>query len=123
MMAAIARAFGRASRPLAFYYGIAVAVPVLNGGTFDRLFLEHVAFVLVVPLVIVTAAGCAARLALLWTVSDRHALGDNWLAQAERRETRAQIPAPDRSDPPSTLKPRCAAAEASNARARPANTA
>jgi hypothetical protein len=56
MKSAIAGALGRAARPLVFYYGIAVAVPVLNGATLDREFLEHVAFVVVVPLAIVMAA-------------------------------------------------------------------
>ena len=63
MKAAMVGAFGRASRALAWYYAIAVAVPVLNGATLDSLFLEHVAFVLAVPIMIVTAAACALRLA------------------------------------------------------------
>ena len=67
MMAATVGAFGRAWRPLVFYYGIAVAVPVLNGATLDREFLEHVAFVVAVPLAIVMAA-----------------TGSNWLLRRER---------------------------------------
>ena len=42
--------------PLGWYYAIAVGVPALNGATLDAAFLEHVAFVLAVPLVLVTAA-------------------------------------------------------------------
>ena len=57
MRAAIAGAFRGASAPLAWYYAIAVAVPVLNGAPLDRPFFEHVAFVLVVPPVVVTLAG------------------------------------------------------------------
>ena len=57
MKADLAGAFARAWRPLAWYYTIAVAVPVLNGATLDRGFLEHAAFVLAVPVVIVLAGG------------------------------------------------------------------
>jgi hypothetical protein len=61
MRATIFSALGRASRPLSWYYTIAVAVPVLNGATLDSVFLEHAAFVLAVPVVIVMAAGFAWR--------------------------------------------------------------
>jgi len=57
MKAAIASTFRGASAPLSWYYAIAVAVPILNGAPLDRPFLEHVAFVLVVPPVVVTLAG------------------------------------------------------------------
>jgi hypothetical protein len=43
--------------------------------------------------------------------------------QARRRETRVQIPAPQSNEPPTALKPRCAAGEASSRRARAAETA
>jgi hypothetical protein len=60
--AAVIAAFRRASRPLAWYYGIGVAVPVLNGATLDEVFFEHVTFVLAVPVVMVAASGCAWHL-------------------------------------------------------------
>ena len=74
MKATIVSAFGRASRPLAWYYAVAVAVPVLNGATLDSVFLEHVAFVLAVPVMIVTAAACALRLASRWMRGGRRAI-------------------------------------------------
>jgi hypothetical protein len=55
-------ASGRAARPLACYYAIALAVPVLNGATIDAAFLEHAAFVLAVPLAAVTGAAGIRRL-------------------------------------------------------------
>ena len=57
MKAAIAGTLRGASAPLAWYYAIAVAVPVLNGAPLDRPFLEHAAFVLVVPPVVVALVG------------------------------------------------------------------
>jgi hypothetical protein len=46
----------RAAAPLCWYYAIAAGVPVANGATIDAAFLEHVAFVLAVPLLLVAAA-------------------------------------------------------------------
>jgi hypothetical protein len=57
MKAAIAGALRDAGAPLLSYYAIAVAVPVLNGARFDGAFFEHVGFVVVVPLVLVTSIG------------------------------------------------------------------
>ena len=56
MKAAIVHAFAEAGAPLAFYYAIAVAVPVLNGAPIDRPFLEHVAFVVAAPPLLVMLA-------------------------------------------------------------------
>jgi hypothetical protein len=58
----LGRAFRSAFAPLLWYYAIAVAVPVLNGATIDRPFLEHVAFVIAVPLVLIALAGSALSL-------------------------------------------------------------
>jgi hypothetical protein len=61
--APLARAFRGASTPLLWYYAIAVAVPLLNGAASrDPLFFEHTAFVLLVPLVLVTVVGLLARI-------------------------------------------------------------
>lgn len=57
MRAAVARVFQGAAAPLAWYYAIAVAVPVLNGAPVDRSFLEHIAFVLAVPPGVITLVG------------------------------------------------------------------
>jgi hypothetical protein len=57
MKTALAGAFGRAAAPLCWYYAIAVAVPVLNGAPLDGAFLEHVFFVVAVPLALLAAAG------------------------------------------------------------------
>ena len=57
MKAAIGRAFRDASAPLAWYFAIAVAVPVLNGASVDRRFLEHVAFVVAIPSLLVVLVG------------------------------------------------------------------
>ena len=55
MKAPMARAFGGAATPLLWYYAIAVVVPLLNGAASrDALFFEHTAFVLLVPVVLVT---------------------------------------------------------------------
>jgi hypothetical protein len=62
MKAALRSAFRGASAPLLWYYAIAVAVPVLNGAPLDRLFLEHVAFVLAVPPGVITLVGLLRRL-------------------------------------------------------------
>jgi hypothetical protein len=58
----LGRAFRSAFAPLLWYYAIAVAVPVLNGATIDRPFLEHVAFVIAVPLMLTVLAGSASSL-------------------------------------------------------------
>jgi hypothetical protein len=63
MRAAVARAFHGAAAPLAWYYAIAVAVPILNGAPLDRSFLEHVAFVLAVPPGVITLVGLLRGLA------------------------------------------------------------
>jgi hypothetical protein len=58
MKAPITRAFREASTPLLWYYAIAVVVPLLNGAASrDTLFFEHTAFVLLVPVVLVTVVG------------------------------------------------------------------
>ena len=55
MKAPMARAFGGAATPLLWYSAIAIVVPLLNGAASrDALFLEHTAFVLLVPVVLVT---------------------------------------------------------------------
>jgi hypothetical protein len=46
----------QAMAPLAWYYAIALGVPVANGATLDAAFLEHAAFVFAVPLLLVAAA-------------------------------------------------------------------
>lgn len=61
MKGSIARAFREASAPLASYYAIAVAVPVLNGASVDKLFVEHVAFVVAIPTVLVALVGLVRR--------------------------------------------------------------
>jgi hypothetical protein len=66
---AIAGAFRRAAGPLAWYYAVVVAVPVLNGRPLEGALLEHAAFALAVPALIVAAAGGA--LALAQGVADR----------------------------------------------------
>jgi hypothetical protein len=63
MRAAVVRAFRGAAAPIAWYYAIAVAVPVLNGVPLDRSFFEHVAFVLAVPPVLITLVGLLRGLA------------------------------------------------------------
>ena len=55
--------FRPALAPLAWYYAIAAAVPLLNGATLDAAFLEHVAFVFAVPLVLVATAGASGHIA------------------------------------------------------------
>ena len=57
MRTSIGRAFRDASAPLAWYFAVAVAIPVLNGAAVDRLFVEHVAFVLAVPTALVALVG------------------------------------------------------------------
>jgi hypothetical protein len=58
MKAPVARALRGASTPLLWYYAIAVVVPLLNGAASrDTLFVEHTAFVLLVPVVLVTVVG------------------------------------------------------------------
>jgi hypothetical protein len=59
--ASIGRAFRDAAAPLACYYAVAVVVPVLNGARVDGLFVEHVAFVVAVPAVLVTLVGLVRR--------------------------------------------------------------
>jgi hypothetical protein len=57
------RVFGGAATPLLWYYAIAVVVPLLNGAASrDALFLEHTAFVLLVPVVLVTVVGLLRRI-------------------------------------------------------------
>jgi len=59
----MARAFGGAATPLLWYYAIAVVVPLLNGAASrDALFLEHTAFVLLVPVALVTVVGLLSRI-------------------------------------------------------------
>jgi len=54
----MARAFRGAAAPLLSYYAISVVVPLLNGaGVEGAPFLEHVCFVLLVPLVLIAATG------------------------------------------------------------------
>jgi hypothetical protein len=63
MKAPIPRAFRGASTPLLWYYAIAVVVPLLNGAAArDPLFFEHTAFVLLVPVVLVTVVGLLSRI-------------------------------------------------------------
>jgi hypothetical protein len=58
MKAPVTRALRGASTPLLWYYAIAVVVPLLNGAASrDTLFVEHTAFVLLVPVVLVTVVG------------------------------------------------------------------
>lgn len=63
MKGPIPRAFRGASTPLLWYYAIAVVVPLLNGAASrDALFFEHTAFVLLVPVVLVTVVGLLSRI-------------------------------------------------------------
>jgi hypothetical protein len=63
MNAPIARAFRGASTPLLWYYAVAIVVPLLNGAASrDTLFVEHTAFVLMVPVVLVTVVGLLMRI-------------------------------------------------------------
>jgi hypothetical protein len=54
--AAIVHALAEAGAPLALYYAIAVAVPVLNGASWDGVFFEHVACVVAAPPLLVMLA-------------------------------------------------------------------
>jgi hypothetical protein len=59
----MARVFGGAATPLLWYYAIAVVVPLLNGAASrDALFFEHTAFVLLVPVALVTVVGLLRRI-------------------------------------------------------------
>ena len=61
MKAPLARAFRGASTPLLWYYAIAVVVPLLNGAASrDALFVEHTAFVLLVPVALVVLLSMGA---------------------------------------------------------------
>ena len=63
MKGPMARAFGGAATPLLWYYAIAVVVPLLNGAAArDAQFFEHTAFVLLVPVVLVTVVGLLSRI-------------------------------------------------------------
>jgi hypothetical protein len=55
----IARAFRRAALPLAWYYAVTLALPLVNGAAeAGGAFLEHAFFVLIVPPTLVVLA-CA----------------------------------------------------------------
>jgi hypothetical protein len=94
MRVAILGAFGRASRPLAWYYAIAVAVPVLNGARPDGAFLEHVASVLIVPVLLVMVAGSAMPLVSRWRRKDTPGARDVRRDAGSAGAERPHAPAP-----------------------------
>ena len=62
--AAMRATLHRARVPLAAYYLVTLAIPLVNGsGDTSRAFLEHVAFVILAPLALV---GCAALSRSAW---------------------------------------------------------
>ena len=59
----IACAFRRTALPLAAYYAVTLAVPLVNGAArAGRAFVEHALVVLVVPLLIIVLACAGAQL-------------------------------------------------------------
>jgi hypothetical protein len=62
MRQAIARSLRRAATPLLWYYAVAIVVPVANGAGTGAGFVEHAAFVLVLPLVFIALAGVGQAL-------------------------------------------------------------
>ena len=59
-MTRIASVFRRAAVPLAFYYGITIALPLANGAAQSgEAFVKHAVVVLIVPLIFLALAGAA----------------------------------------------------------------
>lgn len=56
----VTRAFRRAAVPLASYYAVTLALPLVNGAASSGAFIAHALVVLVVPLIAIIL-GCAAH--------------------------------------------------------------